>query len=164
MSAFRFRLATLLRLRLAERDERRSDLENALAVAETLRHERRTLEAQQQDNLALLRRLAAPGSGNVEALLQAHRYEAVLKAHSTQLTEKDTHAEREIQRRRMVLVEADRQVRVLEKLEQRQAAEHQRQADKLEARRLDEVAALGYVRQRWEPANVGQASRLPTDD
>jgi flagellar FliJ protein len=148
MSPFRFRLATLVRLRLAERDERRSDLAKALAAAEILRQERHVLEVDRQNNLALVRRLAAPGGGNVDAMIQSYRYQAILKARATQLAAQEVQVEREIERRRQVLVEADRQVRMLEKLKARQAVEHQRQADRQEARRLDEVATIGNFRQR----------------
>lgn len=151
MSVFRFRLATLLRLRLAERDERRCELERALSTAENLRRQRQALDGEQQDNLALLRRLVGPGNGRVEALIEAHRYEAVLRARSARLSEQEAESERQIERRRSTLVEADRQVRVLQRLEQRQAAEHRIRADKLEATRLDEVAALCHFRQRRAP-------------
>ncbi|HZL87381.1 MAG TPA: flagellar export protein FliJ [Pirellulaceae bacterium] len=146
MSIFRFRLATLLRLRHAERDERRSDLEQSLSAADTLRRQRQALNAEQDDNVRLLRRLAGPGSGNVGSLLQAHHFGTVLKARNRRLAQQEAQAEQEIERRRLLLVEADQQVRVLEKLAERQAAEHQRRADKLELRRLDEVASVSYLR------------------
>ncbi|HUE71343.1 MAG TPA: flagellar export protein FliJ [Pirellulaceae bacterium] len=148
MSAFRFRLTTLLRLRLAERDERRSDLAKALAAAEIVRGQRQSLTAEQEDNLAALRRVAAPGSSNIDRLIHGHRYAAILKAQAGQLAAQQSQIEREVERRRQVLVEADRQVRVLEKLQSRQAAEHQRRLDKLETRQLDEVATIGHFRQR----------------
>ncbi len=148
MSAFRFRLTTLLRLRLAERDERRGDLAKALAAAEILRGQRQSLAAESQENQALLRRLAGAGSGNVDGMIHAHRYVAILNARSLQLTAQESQVEREIERRRQVLVEADRQVRVLEKLQSRQKAEHQRRIDKIEAKQLDEVGAVGHFRQR----------------
>lgn len=148
MSAFRFRLSTLLRMRLADRDERRSDLAKALAAAEILRREQAALDLEHNENLALLRRLAGPGGGNVDALIQGHRYEAILKAKESQLAAQQVQVEREIERRRQVLVEADRQVHVLEKLQERQAAEHRRQADRLEAKQLDEIAQVGFVRKR----------------
>ncbi|MEX2026933.1 MAG: flagellar export protein FliJ [Pirellulaceae bacterium] len=148
MSAFHFRLATLLRLRLAERDERRSDLAKALAAAEILRGQRQSLEGEQDDNLTALRRVAAPGSSNVDRLIHGHRYAAILKVRASQLASQELQIEREIERRRQVLVEADRQVRVLENLQSRQETEHRRQMDRLEARRLDEVATIGHFRQR----------------
>ena len=146
--AFHFRLATLLRLRLAERDEWRSDLAKAMAAAEILRTQRGSLEGEQRENLDSLRRVAAPGGGNVDRLMHGYRYAAILKARSTQLAGQQAQVEREIERRRQILVEADRQVRVLEKLQSRQAAEHQRRLDRLEGKQLDEVASIGYVRQR----------------
>jgi len=148
MSAFHFRLTTLLRLRLAERDERRSDLAKALAAAEILRGQHIELETERTENLALLREVSSPGGGNVDRLIHAHRYAAILKARATQLVAQEAQVEREIERRRQILVEADRQVRVLEKLEARQQAEHRRRADRLEAKQLDEVALTGFDRQR----------------
>jgi flagellar FliJ protein len=148
MSAFHFRLATLLRLRLGERDERRSDLAKALAAAEILLGQRKSLEVEERDNLTALRKVAAPGGANIDRLIHGHRYAAILKVRATQLSAQQAQVEREIERRRQVLVEADRQVRVLEKLRSRQQAEHQRRADKLEARQLDEVATIAHFRSR----------------
>ena len=148
MSPFRFRLATLLRLRIAERDDRRSDLAKALAAGEVLREQRQVLTAERAENLALVRRLAAPGSGNVDAMIQSQRYQAILKLRDAQLAAQEAQVEREIERRRQLLVEADRQVRVLEKLEARQKGSHRQLMEKQEARRLDEVASIGSFRRR----------------
>lgn len=148
MSLFRFRLATLLRLRIAERDDRRSDLAKALAAWEVLREQRQALTADRNENLAVVRRLAAPGSGNVDAMIQSQRYQAILKMRDAQLAAQEAQVEREIERRRQLLVEADRQVRVLEKLEARQKGAHRQLMEKQEARRLDEVASIGSFR-RW---------------
>ena len=46
----------------------------------------------------------------------------------------------EIERRRLVLVEADRAVRVLDLLDEKHQREHRRQAERQETKRLDEVA------------------------
>ncbi len=58
----------------------------------------------------------------------------------------------EIERRRQALVEADREVRVLEKLRERQAEQHRREEDLQEAKRLDEVAAQQAFRQVLQAA------------
>lgn len=148
MSVFQFRLATLLRLRLAERDERRSDLAKALAAAEILQRQGQSLLAEREENRDRIRRAGAPGSGNVDALIHGHRYEAILKGRAAQLAVQEVQVEREIERRRAILVEADRQVKVLEKLKERRAAEHRSWQDKLEARQLDEVGSIGHFRRR----------------
>lgn len=147
MSAFQFRLATLLRLRLAERDERRSDLAKALAAAEILERQRQSLAAEREENRDRIRRVGAPG-GNVDSLIHGHRYEAILKVRAAQLAAQEAQVEREVERRRAILVEADRQVKVLEKLKERQAAEHRSSQDKLEVRQLDEAGTLGHFRRR----------------
>jgi flagellar export protein FliJ len=53
----------------------------------------------------------------------------------------------EVERRRAVLVEADRQVRVLEKLREKQQSAHTQREDKLAQKILDEQAAIGFLRQ-----------------
>src|SRR5262245_50252921 len=118
---FHFRLQTLLRLRVADRDQRRADLAKAMRAEEMLRAELRKLGNEQVEAAQRGRDLKSPGSANVDALLQTHRYEMVLAAQSRQLETQLGQVQAEAERRRQLLVEADRQVRVLEKLRERQA-------------------------------------------
>jgi len=141
-----FRLHTLLRLRIAERDERRADLAKALRAEEMLRAEQSRLAAEQAELAQRERGLKSPGSANVDALLSTHRYEVVLAAQARQLSSQLTQVAAEIERRRLVLVEADRQVRVLEKLRERQAAAARIHEQRLDARRYDELAMIGHSR------------------
>src|SRR5262245_26709772 len=122
MSAFRFRLETLLRLRMAERDQRRADLAKALRAEELLQNEQRQIETEQVQVRVAVRERSAPGMADVDALLRTNRYQLVLKSRHGQLDQQLTQVRAEIERRRLVLVEADRQVRVLEKLRERQLA------------------------------------------
>jgi flagellar protein FliJ len=145
---FRFRLETLLRLRIAERDQRRADLAKALRAEELLRGEERGLQAQQTDAVERTRQLKGPGAADVDALLRSHRYEVVLTAQRKQLALQITQVEAEIERRRLAVVEADRAVRVLEKLRERQQAAWRLEADRLEMKQLDETAHLGYLRRQ----------------
>ena len=142
---FHFRLNTLLRLRIAERDERRADLAKAFRAEAVLREQERQLDSERRELAQRGRQLKAPGAADVDALLQTHRYELVLAAQARQLATQLAQVAAEIQRRRQVLVEADRQVRVLEKLRQRQATAHRQQEERLETKRLDEQAQIGYV-------------------
>jgi flagellar FliJ protein len=143
---FRFRLETLLRLRIAERDERRGDLAKALRAEEVLRAEQTQLATAQQDLAKWSKELKLPGAANVDALLSAHRYEVVLTVQARQLTGQLEQVAAEVERRRQVLVEADRQVRVLEKLRERQAAAARLHEERQEAKRYDEVAVIGHNR------------------
>lgn len=148
MPTFNFRLKTLLRLRIAERDERRADLAKALRAEAVLREQERLLQGEQATLAERGRQLKAPGAANVDALLQTHRYELVLSAQARQLTTQMTQVTGEIERRRLALVEADRQVRVLEKLRERQSAAHRVREERLETKRLDEQASIGHARRQ----------------
>jgi len=148
---FRFRLETLLRLRIAERQERRAELAKALRAEEMLRAEQARLAAEQSEVAGRERALKAPGAANVDALLSTHRYEMVLAAKARQLAQQMTQVAAETERRRQVLVEADRQVRVLEKLRERQAAAAKAEAERLEVLQLDEMATQSFNRQEAAP-------------
>jgi flagellar FliJ protein len=149
---FRFRLETLLRLRLAERDQRRAELAKALRAEELLRAEERALEGQQIEAAEHSRRLKSPGTANVDSLLEMHRYEVVLAAQRRQLKQQIVQVEAETERRRQALVEADRQLRVLEKLRQRQAAVWKRETERQEVKQFDELASVGFSRRQEAPA------------
>jgi flagellar protein FliJ len=148
MSTFRFRLQTLWRLRSAERDRRRAELAQAHQAAEILDNQRLQIEAEQAQAQQEARRLVSPGSADIDALLRVHRHELILKAELQQLASQRAQIEAEIQRRRQVLVEADRQVRVVEKLHERKLAEHQKRENRLEVRMLDEVGSIAAARRQ----------------
>ena len=148
MSTFRFRLQTLWRLRSAERDRRRAELAQAYEAAGILDEQRRQIEAEHADAVEESRRLVSPGSADLDALLRVHRHQHILKAELAQLAAQRAQIEAEIQRRRQVLVEADRQVRVVEKLHERKLAEHQRKADRVEVKLLDEMGSIAANRRR----------------
>jgi len=145
---FNFRLTTLLRLRIAERDQRRADLAKALRAEELLRTQQAALRSEQTEMAERGRALKSPGAGNVDALLHTHRYEIVLTARLRQLVAQTAEVAAETERRRLALVEADRQVRVLEKLREKQAAAYRHDQQRREAKQFDETAILGFVRQQ----------------
>ena len=147
MPPFRFRLETLLRLRLVDRDQRRADVAKAQRAEAMLREQAAEIEREQAEIRGLSRRLMSPGAGDVDALLRSHRYEMVLRSQAQQLAVQITQVVAEVNRRRQALVEADRQVRVLEKLRERQLAAHAAREAKQEMKELDELASIGFVRQ-----------------
>src|SRR5205085_10922129 len=97
---FRFRLESLLRLRLAERDQRRAELVNALRAEELLRGDEQSLRNQQASVAARSRELKSPGAADVDALLQSHRYEVVLAVQRRQLEQQIVQVQQETERRR----------------------------------------------------------------
>ncbi|MDX1947351.1 MAG: flagellar export protein FliJ [Pirellulaceae bacterium] len=147
MSTFRFRLETLLRLRTAERDERRADLAKAQRALAVLQGQADDIDLQRGELATQTRQLSSPGEADIDALVRTHRHELVLRTQRAHVAGQLTQVAAELERRRQVLVEADRQVRVLEKLRQRQQAAHRQRQDKLEMKQLDEQAAQGFLRQ-----------------
>jgi flagellar protein FliJ len=81
---------------------------------------------------------------DVNRLLEAQRYELLLKSRGEELTKQSALLAAEIERRRQALVEADRDVRVLELLDERHRREDARRQLRLETKQLDETAL-----QRW---------------
>ena len=147
MSKFKFRLATLLRLRAVTCDERRAALADADRVDELLRQRLAATAAEVARLKDRCRGAAAPGEVDVDRLVQGQRYELVLKDQEGQLRRQRETVGVEIQHRRQALLEADREVRTLEKLRDKQAEQHRYEEGRQEAKRLDEVAQLPALRE-----------------
>ena len=81
-------------------------------------------------------------------LYQRLQYQQLLHQHAAAVQQQQV-AE-EIERRRLTLVEADRQVRILEKLAEKKLEEHQALELQTEMKDLDEQAIQGFNRQHEE--------------
>jgi flagellar export protein FliJ len=146
MPPFRFRLATLLRLREANRDEKRLLLADAQRAEQIVTD--RIVDIDRQ--LAGIRGASAdasqPGPVNVDTLMEMQRYELLLKAERSTAEQQRQVVAAEVLRRRETLLAADREVRVLEKLREGQQQRHRQEEDRLDHKRLDEIALRGYWR------------------
>ena len=145
MSAFTFRLAPVLRLREATRDERRGQLAEALRLEAELSE--RIAHVESDLNLAVraAQAAASPGTVNVDRLIDAGRYELTLRGERHQMQLQMQALGDEIERRRAVLAAADRDVRVLEKLREHQLERHEADERKREQRVLDEAGLRNFV-------------------
>jgi flagellar protein FliJ len=146
MKPFAFRLQSLDDLRKAERDARRADLATALAEQARLTACRQSLEqrldaARHQSRLA---RLA--GQMTVETLVRGQQFEASLQHDLKAVRQFEALAEAASAQCRGALTTAEREVQVLEKLHERQRAEHQLEQARAQTRQLDEVAAERFSR------------------
>ena len=147
MSRFVFRLAPVLRVREAARDECRAALAEAYRVDDVLRRQWDAIQAEWVELVNLCRRVAGPGTVDVDRLVESQRYELSLKSRQVAVGRQRDVVAAEIDRRRQSLVEADREVRVLEKLRERQAEQYRAQEERREVQRLDEVAQQQAVRE-----------------
>jgi flagellar FliJ protein len=130
-----------MKIRQETRDIRRTELHRAHAAAAKLAARKATVVAQMEDLADAVRRGVGPGSIDIEPMLQAQRYQAVLEAERQAIERQAAAVAEEIDRRRAAVVAADREVRVLEKLRDRQAARHRDEVHRAETKELDEIAA-----------------------
>jgi flagellar export protein FliJ len=86
------------------------------------------------------RSAAEPGMLNVDALMDAQRYELVMKGERDVVQGQLQTLASETERRRQALIAADREVRVLEKLRETQQERHRAVEARAEMKTLDEIA------------------------
>jgi len=78
---------------------------------------------------------------DVNSLLAAGRYQSVLRMQQSTMQDQIKLLATEVERRRQAVVEADIQVRILDKLEDRQKAEHRHKLQQAEIKELDEIGS-----------------------
>ena len=143
MPQFQFRLATLLKLRERLRDERRGQLAEALKLDDDLRSRVRVLDEELRGALRL--QAPEPGAINVDRLLDATRYELVLRAEHGQLRAQQAALAAELEKRREALAAADREVRALERLRETRREQFLLEQEAKAAKEMDEVAMQRYA-------------------
>jgi flagellar FliJ protein len=149
MARFNFRLQTLRRLREIHRDEQRGRLATAYEAERILAEQRNAVVAETAALVESQRALMQQGALDVNQLLTAQRYQMALEAQIRTLADQAARLAEEVERRRQSLVEADREVRVLDKLEERKRQQHREASQRAETKMLDEVATT-----RWKAAEI----------
>lgn len=141
MAKFHFRLQTLRRLRELDRNEARLRLAQAQQAAQILAQRQESIASELTELRQSQRALCERQAMDVNQLLQTQRFQLTLQAQNADLIQQAEKVSEELERRRQAVVEADQQVRVLDRLEARRRAEHQRAKAAAECKRLDEVGA-----------------------
>ncbi len=118
MKKFQFRLDSLVRLREAVRDERRSQLAEVMRIQASLDSDMQQLRLKLDE--ARQMHTAPRGAVDIDRLLVAERYEMVLLLEKHNLEQQQANMNAEVEKRRQALVWADQDVRVLEKLRETQ--------------------------------------------
>ncbi len=150
MAKFRFRLATLRKLRESHRDELRGKLAEAYHAVHKLEEQQLAIADEILALQDVQRRATKGATTSVNSLLEAQRYQAVLRAQQSTLRDHSKVLSTEVERRRQNVIEADQQVRVLDKLNERRKLEHQQTLNRAEVKELDEIASRSKeVNQSW---------------
>jgi flagellar FliJ protein len=143
MAKFTFRLETLLKLRMAERDQRRIALAETLTLVERVV---RRIDALDKELRAVAKAQAVrPGVVDVDRLMSADRYAVALRQDRAECEQEQLALEAEVAARRAALVAADQEARALEKLREKQHAQFEAEAERRQQRELDEIAARATI-------------------
>ncbi len=140
MSQFKFRLESLVKIRQEDRQQRRFELAEAYQADGILAKQADLVTLEITDMRKRCLAAASPGHVDVDRLVAIQRFEQFLRAKAEGLTQRKSRLSEEIEKRRLALVEADRQLRVLEKLRERQLEAHRKGELRREFKTLDEVA------------------------
>lgn len=151
MAKFRFRLEKLTNLREWHRNELQGKHAEAIQAQQILESQIGQVQQEIVELENSRRQAVRGGATDVNALLAFQRYQAVLQGQEAAMQQQLQTLTNEAERRRLAVVEADRQVKVLEKLRDRRLREFQREQLRNQTRFLDEVAArCGQEMDKWQ--------------
>ncbi|PQO29913.1 flagellar export protein FliJ [Blastopirellula marina] len=146
MAKFRFRLETYLRLKIAARDQCRAELAEVLRAEEQLKQQQVEIEEEIEDQHAYVRQATQSGNINLDLVTAAQRQVIFLKAAGQEKQMLMKQLIPHIQQRRQALIDADHEVRTLEKLKEQKQEQHLQREAALEAKQMDEIALTGFRR------------------
>ena len=137
---YTFRLETLRRLRSIRRNELRTRLAEAYEALRIVDERAAQLQQEQELVVDARRSLLLGGRLDVNQLIAAQRYELSLSSQRQTLATQREQLAAETESRRLALVEADRDVKALDKLDEKQRSAFEAVGRRAEAKVLDEVA------------------------
>ena len=165
---FTFRLKPLQKIRENVRRERQAELAKALeaeavvrdkiesivkdiaGVANDLRAEVQSskFKVKSEKNKSLCTLHSELCTPNVDVLIGLRRHEAFLLAQKQEAEEKLDQVLVEVERRRLAVVEADKEVKIMEKLHEKQKDKYDAEQAAKEIVALDEIASTGFLARR----------------
>ncbi|MFG0256091.1 MAG: flagellar export protein FliJ [Rhodopirellula sp. JB053] len=151
MAPFRFRFDSLLALRQRRRDEVGAEVGKATEAIERVDEQIELLQTQRDgvrnDAAARLANSGADGATRVavDRVIQEGRYDMQLSAEQVALRDTRAKLEVELNRRRGLLVEAEAEVKQLERLRETQMAEHRQLQLQVEQAEADDLTTARMV-------------------
>ena len=139
MQQFTFRLEHVARFRIGERDKRRGALAEAARVVGRLESERNQIRRELRALHDANREASRPGSLDTDYLRRASEFERQLWASQTRIDDRCQVARRHAESCRHALLDAERDVKALEKLRERQSQAHEMHATRVEVQRLEDA-------------------------
>lgn len=140
MPGFRFGLSTVLLVRQRCLEQRQIELADAVARLRQVASEKAAIEERIRQHRQRCRAVVVPGRLDVAALRAASQFEAAQTEHVAALDSQHRQLSAEIEHLRDAVVDADRQLRAIEKLREQRYREHLADQRRAEQRQLDESA------------------------
>lgn len=146
MPRFRFTLESVLKLRNQKRDECRRQLGLAISRLKQIESEGEQVLAEQDELRGYLKELSKQGTVAVGMVSRCHMHLAQLQRKHHQILMARDEAQREVDVERKKLIAADQDVKVMEKLREKNQQEFQREQDLRECQEQDEILAAHQYR------------------
>ena len=137
---FKYRLAPLLKIRENVRAEKQTELNKAYEAARIVEEELERVRGEYADSLKQGLQAAQQEQIDVNYLLNLRRHQAYLITQQEHATKQLAEIQQEIERRHVALMEADREVKVLEKLREKMKAKHLQEEALADVKQMDEIA------------------------
>ena len=145
MASPSFRLETLLKRRRLARNQRQTEVARAQQTKGVLEEQMMQLKTEFEETHQHVRQNAGPGEVDIEAVLAANQQQMILKAEQSLVDERRQQLQIEIECRTEALSVADRDVKTLEKLQEKQYEKYRREQIKRNQRQIDEIAQLSHL-------------------
>ena len=145
---FKFRLKPLQKIRENVRRERQAELAKALEAEAVVRDKIESIVHEIAGTKEDGRKFSQEAHINVDVLIGLRRHEAYLLAQKQEAEEKLDQVLVEVERRRLAVVEADKEVKIMEKLHEKQKDKYDAEQAAKEIVALDEIASTGFLARR----------------
>ncbi|MBY0588693.1 flagellar FliJ family protein [bacterium] len=148
MKKFEFRLERVRRLRERERERRRLSLAEALHYQGRVEAQIHHLESIRQDEQDNLRQVLLRRDVLINDAIQSRSYDGLLIRLEGRLEEQLKQVKVVVEQRRAELLEAEKRVRMLEKLEEKEQLRYDDHVDHLDRELMDELALVAHQRRQ----------------
>lgn len=145
MAGFRFRLKSVATLREQARDRIAEAVAEVQEAQRIVREQIAQLQREIEEALKQ-RQMASTGIVRIDRLLLVQRHQLMLEAQREQAVQQLRLLEEEYERRRALLVEAEKEVKAMEKLKETQKARWEQEQLAAEQKQIDEWASTQYMR------------------
>ncbi|MDR1964037.1 MAG: flagellar export protein FliJ [Planctomycetaceae bacterium] len=137
---FQFRLEPLITIRDNVLKEKQGELAKAYEARRIAEEKKQELEQELSENVAAGRQRMTAGAIDIEFLLGLRRHEMYINAQMDVVQGHLRQIDEEIERRRIAVMEAHKELKIVEKLKEKRYERYQTEENRKEIIRMDETA------------------------